>query len=88
MSCYVEGISSVATVTWHKDGVTDLLDTSGYTVDQGTFNSFSNEQRSYLLLTGDVNTEDIVYTCDVVPANGDGTLFSETMELKVYGRYY
>ena len=88
MSCYVEGISSVATVTWRKDGITDLLDTSGYTVDQGTFNSISNEQRSYLLLAGDVNTEDIVYTCDVVPANGDGTLFSETMELKVYGRYY
>ena len=84
----MEGISSVATVTWRKDGITDLLDTAGYTVDQGTFNSVSNEQRSYLLLAGDVNTEDIVYTCDVVPANGDGTLFSKTMELKVYGRSF
>ena len=67
LSCVITDINNVVTVLWKKSRIENLGagGVTGYTVDQGTYNSGS--QTSTLALTGDVNTEDMRYTCVVTP---------------------
>ena len=83
ISCVVTDINRAVTTVWKTSGQTNLNSVTGYAVVQGSFDSSGRTQTTTLALTGAVNNEDKVYTCDVTPEGG--SVKSTQVNLNVFG---
>jgi hypothetical protein len=88
ISCKVTGLTvKLQTVQWKNSDGTDVKDTTGYTVDEGQYESGS--QTTTLTVATARTTNDADYYCLITPTSPDATIeITTVVKLNVFSKFY